>query len=231
MPNRSITAYSVQVYERGHRGKVKNLSEIGSNKQNLLTLFHGYIEAMRAQPDRFRDDSARRYVPITRVEPTSQIVIIEAEPGHYGLGGATRDAMTHQKQRDHQPGDSPGTPVRLLVAQAPDATVALTFVERVGSSSAGSDVVDGFTEAFKATFPDLNIDFEPVIEPQAWLAHASLDKVTVVDRHYSRDVGQGDTETKIVGTIEHILTPPQGSRYLPRRLLLGLTNGTIFPAR
>ncbi|HSY16156.1 MAG TPA: hypothetical protein VK816_09230 [Jatrophihabitantaceae bacterium] len=217
------------MYERRHRGEVKNLSEIGPGKQKLVTLFYGYVQAMQEDPDRFRDEAARRYVPITRVEPTSQILIVEAEPGFYGLGGSTRDAMTHEKQRDHEPGDSPGTPVRLLLAQAPDANTALMFVERVGGSSAGSDLMEGFEDAFKAQFADLNIDFEPMIESSAWLATAALDRVTVVDRNYSRDVGEGDTETKVIGTIEHVLKPPQGVRTFTRRLLAGLTNGSILP--
>lgn len=66
MPSRSITAYAVQVYERGRRSKIKNLSEIGPDKITLLKLFYGYAKALGDDPDRFRDDVARRYVSQSR---------------------------------------------------------------------------------------------------------------------------------------------------------------------
>lgn len=231
MPSRAIIAYTVRVYERGRKSKTVNLSEVGSGKDSLLKLFYGFVEAMKEEPDRFRDDLARRYTPITRVIPSSQIVLVEAEPGYYGLGGSTRDVFQHVERLAHAPGDSAGTPTRMLLTQAPDANVGLLFVERVGVMSAGSDMMDGFKKAFQKKYPDLMVAFEPIIEPDAWLASAALEEVIVVDKNFSTDIGGGDdeTETKVVGRVEHVLRPPRGTRYLPHRVLQGLMNGSIHP--
>ena len=232
MPSRSIIAYVVRVYEFGHTKKVINLSEIGTDRHNLLTLFNGYAQAMRDEPERARDPLARRYTPITKIHPSSQTVMVEAEPGYYGLGGSTRDAFTHTERLVHKDGDSPGTPTRVLLTQAPDASVALLFSERVGSMSAGPELMDGFTEAFKLAYKQvLNISFKPVIEPEAWLANAVLEQVIVEDPRFSTDIGNGEDEleTKVLGRVEHILKPPKGISTLPRRLLSGLMDGSIHP--
>lgn len=229
MPNRSVVVLEAKVHEFGKPNNLINLSKIGPKNQSLLLLFNGFMMALEDNRDRLRNDLRQHYIRITKVDPSSQRVMVLGEPGHFGGGGSTWNVHTHQETRKHKIDDAPGMPVRTMLVVAPDAYVGHVFVERCAGKEIASELLDQFRVAFRRTFPDLNVKFEQVLEPDAWIATAQVEQVQVVDRRYTTDIGDPSDQkkTKVIGRVSHTLLPPKGAKYLPRAVFDLLRSGKV----
>ncbi|SEN18055.1 hypothetical protein [Cryobacterium luteum] len=190
---------------------------------DMLHLFHGLVTNLDA--DKLVHHAKGRYTKIESIVASGRSVLVKTESGPFGEVGQTIDVNTHQVSHVRGDNESATTMTRTFFMVPPGSEVALFVVERQGSATGGTQLIDLFKGAMLSTYPDHFFPDETVVESDAWSAAAGLKSVTAVRYTLPLNIADGTTAIPIkAGVVRQTLEPGPGFSFLPRALWDGIRN-------
>ncbi|MCZ4077823.1 hypothetical protein O1W68_07720 [Rhodococcus sp. H36-A4] len=222
MPRRTLTVTKITYQKRNSRNKFLNVAEL-PDRRDMLFLFHGFAKGLDST--RLVDRSAEKYAAISKLEPVGRTLGIQTLSGKFGEEGETRDIDTHRVIQRFVKKNANAVLTHGVLLVPKMGTSALLFIERSGGMGGSSDLVKLFKEDFQTTYPDYTMQLTSLVEKEAWLEHAQLERVSATLHGHSADV-TNKTVGKVVGDLQHVLTPPKGE-HLPNALWKALRNKNI----
>lgn len=227
MPSRRVSVSHVYVHEPRKLDKRKDVRDFDGEGSDLLALLRGLIVGM--PEDKWVNRARERYLRTINLEPAGRSLLIEMEAGYYGTKGKVRNVSTHDLEHEHDENSATTRDVRIWATAPAGSPAMLVFVERIGSVAAGTDVLSLFHRAWMARWgEELKMKVETLVETQAWLDRAELEKVSGVVRAYdfSSDIADSG-KSKSVGKLHTTLEPEGIQEFLPKKIWRGLRDGTI----
>lgn len=223
MPRRTVTATRLWATTRRRMDETQDLSRL-AGAHDVLHLAHAFFAGI--PPQDLIDHSKERYVAIEKMVPTGRTLLLELSVGIFGDSGPTRDVMTGKTEHTRGRHHSPASTVRALVAIPQRATSALIFLEHAGGNSASWALITPLKLWLRKRFPDYTWSSETLVETDAWMEAAQLTAVSAVLHGHSPNIEDADVP-KVIGKLEHVLTPEGGGKFFPRALWDALHAGRI----
>ncbi|GAA2839599.1 hypothetical protein GCM10010522_67630 [Kribbella solani] len=218
MPKHSILVTKVSVHPRMKPDDLLDVSAFDKPDGDLLFAFYGFLNAL--DRDRLVDRQREMYTALGDISPRGRTIVAEVEGGNFGTAGVTRDVDNHEIVHQRDPNMAATYHARLVVFVPRAAKHALILIERVGREVPGRRLLDLFMTAFKANYGSHMLKYESIVESDAWMQAAELDRVTgsVNQYNWSADIADASTP-RGVGRLERTLRPDGPGKHLPKSLL------------
>ena len=224
MPRRTVTVTRLWATTRRRMDELQDLSKLGGSQEDVLHLARAFFAGIPAQD--LVDHAKERYVAIEGLVPTGRTLLLELAVGTFGDSGPTRNVMTGQTEHTRDRHHSPATTVRAMVAIPQRATSALIFLEHAGGSTASWALVTPLKLWLRQRFREYTWSTETLVETDTWLEAAQLTQVSAVLHGHSPNIEDAGVP-KVIGKLEHVLTPDRGAKFFPRAFWDALHGGKI----
>lgn len=197
------------------------LSDLPDGGDDLLDVIESALASLA--DDALVDEEKRKYVHVMDVQKAPghpRVLVASVEVGNYGERGRTRDINTHLSTYEHDTNEAPVLDARVLFVVPDKARMALMYSERVHPFSATAAIVKSvrshwIDQAYAKTW---NLYAESVVNVDAWLASAQINKIEAVSYGHKSDYEGLSNTGKRLGDLTMTLAPPKGDGHLPKRL-------------
>ncbi|SOC53538.1 hypothetical protein SAMN05660748_4489 [Blastococcus aggregatus] len=223
MPRRTVTVTRIWATTRRRPNELLDLSAI-EGKHDVLHLARAFYTAL--PPSELVDNAKERYVSIENDLPSGRTLGLELFAGHFGDEGPTRHVVTGQTTHTRGTLESSAAAVRAMLALPERSTSLLVFLEHAANDSAAWALIEPLRKWLRSRFMDYTWHSEGLVVPGAWHEGAELTEVSAVVHGHSPNIEDVGTP-KIVGKLQHVLTPERGRRIFPRSLWSELLNGNV----
>lgn len=223
MPRHTVTATRLWATTRRHPDDLQDMSAL-DGKHDVLHYCHAFFKAL--PPSQLVDNEKERYVSIEDMTPSGRTLLLDLYAGHFGNEGPTRHVVTGQTTHTRGKLESSSSAVRALIAIPERATSAIVFLEHAGNDSAAWALIEPLRKWLRDRFMDYTWRSESLVVPGAWHEGAELTEVSAVVHGHSPNIEDVGTP-RVVGKLQHVLTPERSRRIFPRSLWTGLVDGKV----
>lgn len=214
MPRRTMTVTRLSYQKRNARSKWLDVAKLPDD-DDLLHFFYAFANSLKN--DALVEDDHERYNKIEKLAPFGRTLGIVTAPGRFGEEGEVRNVRTGAVASTYGKDQANTVTTHAVLVVPKKGTAALLFTEKAAGVGGTSRLLDLFKTAFQARYNQFTFRPETIVEGDLWLKNAQLEKVTATLHNYSSDAADKN-KPKIVGDLQHSLSPRQGNKYLPAEI-------------